>query len=191
MGQLILLRHGESIWNQENRFTGSVDIDLSQNGIQEAMNVGEQLKKYNISHVFCSLLKRSKHTAELVLRSAHKSNYLFFENAALNERNYGKLQGLNKLDAFERYGTKQVQFWRRGYNAKPPDGESLKETSTRVISYYNKFIQPLTLFENIILIVAHGNSLRVLIKELEKKNNAEVAQLEIPNCVPIIYKFKN
>ena len=186
MALLILLRHGRSAWNDENRFTGSVNVNLSNIGIQEAEMVGEQLQSYCISHVFCSTLNRSMCTAEIVLKHAKQNNFLLHSNTALNERNYGILQGLNKRYAIQHYGAEQIQLWRRGYDEHIPYGETLKETSKRVMCYYNQIIKPLIKFKNIILIVAHSNSLRVLIRELEKKDDLNT---EIPNCVPICYEF--
>lgn len=191
MKKLILLRHGESIWNQENRFTGTVDIDLSEKGIKEAIAVGKKFRGDRISHVFCSSLLRARKTAELVMKFAYQCDYLFTQNFALNERNYGKLQGMNKNEAIKKYGADQIQRWRRGLNEKPPNGESLEETSTRIVTYYDNFIKPFIKLGNLVMIVSHGNSLRALIVELEKRNGKKNTQLEIeiPNCVPIIYEF--
>ena len=191
MALLILLRHGSSIWNDENKFTGSINIDLSSTGEKEARVAGRQLKIYNISYVFCSKLKRAIRTAEIVLKYAEQGNYVLRKNAALNERNYGVLQGLNKCDAMKQYGAEQVQLWRRGYSECPPNGESLQETSRRVLNYYNTSIKPLGKLNNIILIVAHSNSLRVLMNELEQRDGLNGIESEIQNCAPMFYKLSN
>ena len=187
MGQLILLRHGQSIWNQENKFTGWADVDLSEQGRREAAKAGEQLKSIQIDQVFCSDLKRALHTAQLVLKAAGQEQCPISQDAALNERHYGDLQGLDKAAMAEKYGVEQIQLWRRSYDIRPPGGESLKDTYERVLPYYERVIKPVLQAHRTVLIVAHGNSLRALIKELDHKSDAEIVSLEIPTGVPIFY----
>ena len=187
MGQLILLRHGQSIWNQENKFTGWVDVDLSEQGRREAALAGEKLKNIQIDQVFCSDLRRALHTAQLALKSAGQENCQIIQDAALNERHYGDLQGLNKAEMAEKYGVEQIKLWRRSYDIRPPGGESLKDTCERVLPYYTRVIKPLLDAHRTVLVVAHGNSLRALIKELDRKSETEIANLEIPTGVPIFY----
>ena len=161
MPKLILLRHGQSIWNLENRFTGEMDIDLSELGKEEAKHAGILLKNYVIDVAYTSVLKRAIHTLKIVLREM-QIDIPIIKSASLNERNYGDLQGLNKAETEQKYGIEQVLLWRRNYNIIPPNGESLKNTFDRVIPYYKKEIKPELKADKNILIVAHGNSLRAL-----------------------------
>ena len=188
MGALILLRHGQSQWNQENRFTGWVDVDLSEKGIQEAKAAGETLKQFHINRVFTSVLKRAIETASIALKVAGQSNVPVIQNIALNERHYGDLQGLNKDDMRQKYGVNQVHIWRRSYDIRPPGGESLKDTCDRVLPYYREVIKPYVLAGETVLVSAHGNSLRGLIKEIDGLSEAEIVDVEVPTGVPIIYK---
>ncbi|MEI6806086.1 MAG: 2,3-diphosphoglycerate-dependent phosphoglycerate mutase [Myxococcaceae bacterium] len=190
MGQLILLRHGQSVWNKENKFTGWVDVALSAKGIEEAILAGQKLASISIDHVFCSNLKRALDTAKIALKAAHQEACVMTQDSALNERNYGDLQGLNKAEMAKKYGPQQIQLWRRGYYIRPPGGESLKDTCERVLPYYHKAIEPLLKAHKTVLIVAHGNSLRALIKELDRISDAEIASLEIPTGVPLFYGEK-
>lgn len=190
MGQLILLRHGQSIWNQENKFTGWIDVALSANGIQEAILAGQKLANVLLDQVFCSNLKRALDTAKLVLKAADQEACPIVSDPALNERNYGDLQGLNKAEMVQKYGAQQIQIWRRSYDARPPRGESLKDTCERVLPYYHKAIEPLLKANKTVLVVAHGNSLRALIKELDQISDSEIASLEIPTGIPLFYGEK-
>lgn len=189
MGKLILLRHGQSTWNQENRFTGWADVDLSEQGQREARLAGQKLKTLAIDHVFMSTLKRAQETARFALEAAGKASLSATTNEALNERHYGDLQGLNKDEMRAKYGTEQVHIWRRSYDVRPPGGESLKDTCARVIPYYKAHIWPLVKKGETVLVVAHGNSLRGLIKELEHLGEGEVVSVEIPTGVPILYEL--
>lgn len=188
MGTLILLRHGQSQWNQENRFTGWVDVDLSEKGVEEARQAGEILKQFRINRVFTSVLKRAIETASIALEVAGQSSVPMLQNIALNERHYGDLQGLNKDDMRQKYGAEQVHIWRRSYDTRPPGGESLKDTCDRVLPYYRKVIKPYVLAGETVLVSAHGNSLRGLIKEIDGLSEAEIVDVEVPTGVPIIYK---
>jgi 2,3-bisphosphoglycerate-dependent phosphoglycerate mutase len=190
MGQLILLRHGQSVWNQENKFTGWADVALSATGIQEAISAGEKLASISIDQVFCSNLKRAIDTAKIALRAAHQESCPIIQDSALNERSYGDLQGLNKAEMAKKYGLEQIQIWRRSYDIRPPGGESLKDTYERVWPYYTRVIEPLLKAHKTVLIVAHGNSLRALIKELDQISDEKIASLEIPTGIPLFYGEK-
>ena len=181
------MRHGQSVWNLENRFTGLTDIDLSPLGIIEAKNAGTILKKLTIDLIFTSMLKRAIHTTEIVANELGKEIQII-KNSALNERDYGDLQGLNKADTITKYGEEQVQLWRRSFKTKPPNGESLEDTYNRVIPYYKEKIQPELKTKNI-LIIAHGNSLRALIMYLENISPIEISNITIPTGIPRVYEF--
>lgn len=188
MPKLILLRHGQSIWNLENRFTGEMDIDLSELGKEEAKHAGILLKNYVIDVAYTSVLKRAIHTLEIVLREM-QIDIPIIKSAALNERNYGDLQGLNKAETEQKYGIEQVLLWRRNYNIIPPNGESLKNTFDRVIPYYKKEIAPALRADKNILIVAHGNSLRALMMYLEGISKTAIAQVNLATGTPRIYEL--
>ena len=189
MSQLILLRHGQSVWNAENRFTGWVDIDLSEQGIKEAKFAGQKLKDFKIDKVFTSTLKRAIETAQSVLDIIGQNALPLTCSPALNERNYGDLQGLNKDEMRSKFGTEQVHIWRRSYDIRPPNGESLKDTCDRVLPYYQSTILPCLLKKETVLVAAHGNSLRGLIKELEHLSNLDVVSVEIPTGSPLVYEM--
>ena len=187
MAYLILLRHGESQWNLENRFTGWVDVDLSAKGLTEATSAGQKIKSYPIDKAYTSLLKRANMTLSLALENANKQNIPVIRDKALNERHYGALQGLNKAETAKMYSDEQVHIWRRSYDVVPPGGESLRQTCERVIPYFKQEILPRLKRGENVLIVAHGNSLRGLIKELEGLDAEGVVNVEIPTGVPISY----
>jgi 2,3-bisphosphoglycerate-dependent phosphoglycerate mutase len=188
MGILILLRHGQSTWNLENRFTGLEDVDLTPLGIEEAKNASLFLKHYTIDFAFTSVLKRAVHTLTIVLNKIG-ANIPVFKTTALNERNYGDLQGLNKTETIIKYGETQVLDWRRSYKIAPPNGESLKDTYQRVIPYYLSEIEPKLKMGKIIFIVAHGNSLRALVMYLENFSEKYISTFEIATGVLRIYHF--
>ncbi|MCS6999844.1 MAG: 2,3-diphosphoglycerate-dependent phosphoglycerate mutase [Bacteroidota bacterium] len=187
MGILILLRHGQSEWNKENRFTGWIDVDLSERGIEEARAAGDALRDIPIDIVFTSALRRAIRTAEIVLERIGKQDIPLIKNQALNERHYGDLQGLNKDDVARQYGLEQFKLWRRSYDVAPPNGESLKMTSERVLPYYESEILPHLREGKNVLIVAHGNSLRALVMALEKLTPAQIVEKEIPTGIPFAY----
>jgi 2,3-bisphosphoglycerate-dependent phosphoglycerate mutase len=189
MGQLILLRHGQSLWNAENRFTGWVDVDLSDQGINEAKLAGQKLKAFKLNRVFASTLKRAIETAQIVLDIIKQNTLPLTRSTALNERHYGDLQGLNKDEMRIKFGAKQISIWRRSYDIRPPNGESLKDTCNRVLPYYQGTILPCLLKKETVLVVAHGNSLRGLIKELEHLSDSDVVSVEIPTGSPIVYEL--
>ena len=191
----IILRHGESLWNKENKFTGLTDISLSINGINEALEAKEILSKYNFDYVFTSGLKRTVETADLVLPLTHTSK--MYNTIELNERDYGDLTGKNKDEIKKEYGEKKMHEWRRSYYESPPNGENLDDVKNRVGKYFDKNIlplfqlnQPLKKIEPNILIVAHGNSLRSLFVHLGLKTNITIENFEISTGIPIHIDIK-
>src|SRR6476646_1145065 len=168
MARLILLRHGESQWNLENRFTGWVDVPLSPRGIQEAKDAGETLRSFKFDRAFTSVLARANETLRIVLETIGQTDVPIEKDKALNERMYGELQGLNKAETAKKYGDAQVKIWRRSFDVKPPGGESLKDTAERALPYYERMIKPHLLKGETIIIAAHGNSLRALVMELDQ-----------------------
>ncbi len=188
MPQLVLIRHGQSEWNLENRFTGWIDIPLSPQGEIEAKHAGEKLKGYKFDEAFTSILIRAIRTYKIVAETAGFDLPLE-KNKALNERMYGDLQGLNKDETRKKFGDEQVHLWRRSYDVPPPNGESLKDTAERVMPYYHMRIEPDLKAGKNILIVAHGNSLRALIMHIENISKEDILKLEIPTGVPIVYEL--
>ncbi len=189
MPQMVLIRHGESQWNLENRFTGWIDVPLSPKGEQEAREAGQKIRSFRFDEAFTSVLTRAKETLRIVLEIIDQTNIPVEEDQALNERMYGDLQGLNKAETAQKYGEQQVKIWRRSYDISPPGGESLKDTAERVLPYYQKRIEPEVLAGRTILIVAHGNSLRALVMHLNKLSKEEVLELNIPTGAPLLYEF--
>ena len=185
---LILIRHGQSEWNALNQFTGWKDPDLTAKGIEEAHNAGRIINnlKINFDLVFTSALRRAQNTAEIILKEINQP-LSTIKNQALNERNYGDLAGLNKDDARKRWGDEQVHIWRRSYDIPPPGGESLKDTGERVLPYFMKEIHPHVCKGKNVLVAAHGNSLRSLIKFLDNISDEDIVKLEIPTGAPIHY----
>ena len=185
---LILIRHGQSEWNALNQFTGWKDPDLTAKGIEEARNAGKIINnlKINFDFVFTSALKRAQNTAEIILKEINQP-LSTIKNQALNERNYGDLAGLNKDDARKRWGDEQVHIWRRSYDIPPPGGESLKDTGERVLPFFIKEILPHVCKDKSVLVAAHGNSLRSLIKFLDNISDEDIVKLEIPTGAPIHY----
>ena len=185
---LILIRHGQSEWNALNQFTGWKDPDLTAKGIEEAHNAGRIINnlKINFDLVFTSALIRAQNTAEIILKEINQP-LSTIKNQALNERNYGDLAGLNKDDARKRWGDEQVHIWRRSYDIPPPGGESLKDTGERVLPFFMKEILPHVCEGKNVLVAAHGNSLRSLIKFLDNISNEDIIKLEIPTGAPIHY----
>lgn len=187
---LVLVRHGQSEWNEKNLFTGWKDPGLTQKGIEEAKKAGHQLNKLglNFDIMHTSALIRAQLTGQIILDVLKQDNLETIKNQALNERDYGELTGLNKDEAREKFGVDQVQIWRRSYDTPPPGGESLKDTYNRVIPYFEREIFPLMKDKNV-LISAHGNSLRALVKYLDKISEEDIIKLEIATGEPIFYKF--
>ena len=189
MKHVVLIRHGESQWNLENRFTGWVDVPLSPRGEQEAREAGEKLRAFRFDHAFTSVLTRAIKTLEIVLDVIGQSGLPVERDQALNERMYGELQGLNKAETAKQYGEAQVKLWRRSYDVRPPGGESLQDTADRVLPYYREHIWPRLAKGETLLVVAHGNSLRALVMHLDQLSREEVLELNIPTGAPLLYEL--
>ena len=199
MNKLILLRHGQSQWNLENRFTGLKDVPLTNQGIEEAKTAGRLMKKNNISIdiIFSSKLIRANKTAELAI-SEMDLDHLWQDNQlimkcdqSLNERDYGDLVGLNKEDTAKQFGKDQVKIWRRSYDISPPGGESLKNVVERVRPFFIKFIEPEIINKKNVLIVAHGNSLRATMIEVGLYKASEISSIELSTGVPFIINYES
>jgi len=186
-GEMVLVRHGQSLWNLENRFTGWTDIPLSEAGMAEARHAGELLKDYRFDHGFTSALSRAQETLRIILEVTGQTDLPVDRDQALNERYYGDLQGLNKDETAQKFGAEQVHLWRRSYDVPPPNGESLKDTRARVMPYYEAHIEPLLKQGKKVLIVAHGNSLRALVMVLENISERDIPDLNIPTGAPLRY----
>ena len=191
MSKLVLIRHGESQWNLENRFTGWVDVPLSPKGIEEAKAAGKKLAGFKFDRAFSSVLARANETMRLILEGIGQTGIPIEKDKALNERMYGELQGLNKAETAKKFGDEQVKIWRRSYDVRPPGGESLKDTAERVLPYYDSHIKPYVLKGETILIAAHGNSLRALVMQLEQLTREQVLELNIPTGAPLLYELDN
>tara|TARA_B100000575_G_C23089204_1_gene627891 strand:+ start:369 stop:998 length:630 start_codon:yes stop_codon:yes gene_type:complete len=199
MNKLVLLRHGQSQWNLENRFTGWKDVPLTEQGINEANNAGELIKKNNIifDKIFSSNLERANRTAEIAIKKAemkqlYKNNKLvYIKSQSLNERDYGDLVGLNKAETAEKFGKDQVHIWRRSYDTPPPNGESLKDVVQRVSPFYNQNIKPILEDGKNVLIAAHGNSLRAIMIEVGLYKPEEISSIELPTGSPLCLEFEN
>jgi 2,3-bisphosphoglycerate-dependent phosphoglycerate mutase len=189
MSYLIVVRHGQSKWNLENRFTGWIDIDLSEKGVEEAYSAGNKLKEYKFDMAFTSVLTRAIRTLDIILDVIGQKNIPVEKDKALNERMYGDLQGLNKDEMRVKFGAEQVHLWRRSYDVAPPNGESLKDTADRVLPYWKSRIVPELKNGKNILISAHGNSLRALVMYLEKLSPEEIVKTEIPTGEPKYYNL--
>jgi len=209
MNNLILVRHGQSKFNLERRFTGFYDVGLTQKGEAEAKYAGELIKKLNIEFdaYFTSQLIRASNSLNIILKVLNKSNVQINRAWELNERHYGALTGLNKDETIKKYGIEQVKIWRRSFEVKPPKmesdhpykniidskilGESLKDTFNRVIPYFKMKIKPLILSNKNILIVFHGNSCRALLMEILNISKKKIIELEIPTGNPLLIRMKN
>lgn len=201
MGHLILVRHGQSQWNEENRFTGWVDVPLTDAGRDEARRGARVIRAYAVDRAFTSLLQRAQDTLRIILHGIGQPDVPVERNAALNERHYGALQGLNKAETAKRYGARQVHLWRRSYDLPPPkdktdwnpDGisESLKDTAARAVPYFNERILPLVKAGQGILVVAHGNSLRAIVMALDDLTQEQVLELNLATGAPIVYELND
>lgn len=213
MYKLVLLRHGESVWNKKGLFTGWTDVNLSQQGVGEARTAGHELKKNKFSFdlAFTSFLKRASRTLKIVLSELKETKIPVVADWRLNERHYGNLQGLNKQQLVKKFGEKQVLIWRRSYNVRPPkiettnkynqrtdnryrniivpEAESLKDVVVRIIPFWKNEVVPEIKKRKKIIITASGNSLRALIKYLDKVPNQKINNLNIPTGIPLIYEL--
>jgi 2,3-bisphosphoglycerate-dependent phosphoglycerate mutase len=188
MPTLVLVRHGQSLWNLENRFTGWVDVPLSEKGLDEARRAGELLEGFRFDVAYTSALTRAQETLR-IMQEVMGTNLPVIRDQALNERHYGDLQGLNKEDTAKRYGADQVKLWRRSYDVRPPNGESLELTARRTLPFYDRCIAgDLRLGKNV-LVVAHGNSNRSIVMELDKLTGEQVVALELATGAPLVYEM--
>ena len=187
--KLVLVRHGQSIYNLENRFTGWKDVDLTNKGRNEAIKAGSLLKKnqFLFDYAYTSNLKRAQETLSIILDELD-STLKPIKNEALNERDYGDLIGRNKVDAAKEFGKEQVQIWRRSYDVPPPGGESLKMTCDRTLPYFKKIFN-VVLAGNTVIIAAHGNSIRAIVKEIFNYSSDLILKTEIGWCEPWVFKF--
>ena len=191
MPLLVLVRHGQSTWNLENRFTGQTDVPLTAKGREEACVAGDKLRQLSFAHAFTSILVRAIDTLELILMRSDRKLCPVTMDKALNERNYGQLQGLDKAEVAEQYGEELVATWRRSFSVRPPGGESLADTAARVIPYYRREIEPLLKKGENILVVAHGNSLRALMMVLEKISEEDIAKIDLHTGCPREYRINS
>lgn len=216
MKKLVFIRHGQSVWNSLNLFTGWADVDLSEKGVSEAKDAGVKIKEHNIEFdvAFTSYLKRAIKTCHYVLENSDQMAIPEIKSWRLNERHYGALQGLNKQETAEKYGAEQVQLWRRSYDTLPPlldpnnpessihdpkyrymdkraipEGENLKLTLERALPFWNDQIAPALLEDKVVLVAAHGNSLRALVKHIEHISDEEIMNVEIPTGIPLVYEL--
>lgn len=216
MVKLVLVRHGQSLWNLENRFTGWTDIDLSENGVKEAQEAGKKLREngYSFDLAFTSSLIRAQHTLALILEQLNEQNIPVTKSYLLNERHYGALQGLNKAETAKQYGDEQVRIWRRSADVRPPaldlddkrhprfdknfvgfdakelpSTENLLDTVDRVVKFWNSDIKPQLLQGKKAIIAAHGNSLRALVKYLDNVSTEDIMGIEIPTGQPLVYEL--
>ena len=188
-GELVLIRHGQSTYNLENRFTGWKDVPLTELGENEARNASKILKKKNFDIAFTSNLYRAQKTLSIILEGIEQTGIEVIKDQALNERDYGDLIGQNKKEVAEKFGKEQVRIWRRSYDIAPPNGESLKMTAERTIPYLEKTIMPRILDGKKVLIVAHGNSLRAIVMKLKKYSPEQILQTEIGWCEPWTFEI--
>ncbi|HVY00552.1 MAG TPA: 2,3-bisphosphoglycerate-dependent phosphoglycerate mutase [Pseudorhodoplanes sp.] len=188
---LVLVRHGQSEWNLKNLFTGWKDVDLTEQGINEAREAGRKLKAQGLAFdvAFTSALKRAQRTLDLVLAEMGLSHLPIHRDQALNERDYGDLVGMNKDDARKKWGDEQVLQWRRSYDVPPPGGESLKDTVARTLPYFIQEILPCVLRGQRTIVAAHGNSLRALVMVLERLSPEGILKRELATGVPIVYRL--
>ncbi|MDP7658539.1 MAG: 2,3-bisphosphoglycerate-dependent phosphoglycerate mutase [Candidatus Thalassarchaeaceae archaeon] len=192
MTHLVLIRHGQSVWNAANRFTGWTDVELSPKGEDEAAAAGKELADLSFDVVHTSALVRAQRTAEIVMLHNRASGDIPTRyDERLNERHYGDLQGLNKAETAEIHGAEQVHIWRRSFDVPPPGGESLEMTAERTIPYFVEEIIPDLEEGKNVLVAAHGNSLRSIVMYIEKISPDDITSLEIPTGVPMHYVFKN
>jgi 2,3-bisphosphoglycerate-dependent phosphoglycerate mutase len=191
MSLLVIVRHGQSSWNLENRFTGEEDVPLTPLGREEARSAGIKVKGIFFSQAFTSVLQRAIETLTILLAETGQTTLPIHRDKALNERNYGQLQGLNKTEVALKYGKEQVAIWRRSFSVRPPGGESLADTAARVLPFYQREIEPLLKKGENILVVAHGNSLRSLMMYLENISVAKIQDVNLPTGLPRQYTMND
>lgn len=187
MPSLVLVRHGQSQWNLENRFTGWTDVPLTDAGRREAERAGRLLHDLPVDRAFTSTLKRAQETLAIILRALRREDVPIIADAALNERDYGDLTGKDKDEAAARFGAERVHAWRRSWDIRPPGGESLADTDARAFPYFRDRILPGVMAGEDVFVVAHGNSLRAIVKEIEGLTPEQVVSLEIATATPYVY----
>ncbi|TVR27054.1 MAG: 2,3-diphosphoglycerate-dependent phosphoglycerate mutase [Nitriliruptor sp.] len=187
MPTLVLVRHGQSLWNLENRFTGWVDVPLTAQGEEEARQAGERLTGRHFDVAYTSSLSRAQETLRIIMEVARFHDLPIIRDQALNERHYGDLQGLNKAETAERYGKEQVHTWRRSYATPPPNGEALKNTAERTLPFFERAILGDIKLGKEVLVVAHGNSNRSIVMQLDELDEEGVLSLELGTGVPLVY----
>ena len=188
MAKLILVRHGQSLWNLENRFTGWTDVPLTEKGMEEARDAGIKLRGISIDVAYTSDLTRAQHTLDIILETI-PLEVPIIRDQALNERHYGDLQGLNKAETAEKFGKEQVHIWRRSYATPPPNGEALKNTAERTLPFFERAIMGDLRQGKDVLVVAHGNSNRSIVMQLDNLSETEVLELNLGTGVPLVYDF--
>lgn len=188
MATLVLIRHGQSLWNLENRFTGWVDVPLTHQGREEARKAASQLQTFRFDVAYTSALSRAQETLQLVLENLEQKPPII-RDQALNERHYGDLQGLNKADTARRYGDEQVHIWRRSFDIAPPNGESLEMTAKRTLPFFERAIGGDLRQGKNVLVVAHGNSNRSIVMSLDKLSKEQVLELNLDTGVPLVYEL--
>jgi 2,3-bisphosphoglycerate-dependent phosphoglycerate mutase len=189
MPKLVLIRHGQSLWNRENRFTGWVDVPLTEGGREEARTAANQIASMRFDVAYTSALSRAQDTLRIILQT-NEWDIPVIRDQALNERHYGDLQGLNKDDMRKTYGEDQVQIWRRSYDVPPPNGEALKDTAARTLPFFDRCIMGDIRQGKNVLVVAHGNSNRSIVMKLDNLTGEEVVKLELGTGVPVIYELE-
>ncbi len=188
MPKLVLVRHGQSLWNLENRFTGWVDVPLTAKGEEEARNAGRKLAGMSLDVAYTSALTRAQRTLSLLME-AGGMNLPVIRDEALNERHYGDLQGMNKDEMRQQFGEEQVHIWRRSFDIPPPNGEALKNTAERTIPFFERCIMGDIRQGKDVLVVAHGNSNRSIVMALEKLSGDAIMQVELATGVPLVYEL--
>lgn len=191
MPTLVLIRHGQSLWNLENRFTGWVDVPLTKLGEEEAARAGERIKDLTFDVAYTSALRRAQSTLQIILATQGWMDVPVIRDQALNERHYGDLQGLNKDDLRKQYGEEQVKIWRRSYATPPPNGEALKDTAARTLPFFERCILGDIRQGKNVLVVAHGNSNRSIVMRLDGLSEEEVLELNLETGIPLVYSLEN
>lgn len=187
--RLVLVRHGESVWNREDRFTGWTDVGLTERGRRQAAAVGRRLRTIPFRKAFCSDMKRAWESLEIILETAEQIAVPIERSVDLNERNYGELQGLVKRETAARFGARKVRLWRRSWAVAPPGGESLKDAATRMVPYFRARVLPVAKPGTNVLLVAHGNTLRAIAMELERLTPKQVEQLDFGTGAALAYEI--
>lgn len=189
MGTLVLVRHGLSQWNMENRFTGWTDVPLSERGVRDATTAAAVLSNFSFDIAWTSRLMRANDTLSILLKGIGQEGVRIEKDTALNERHYGDLQGLDKGETIKKHGEEQVKLWRRSYATRPPNGESMEDCERRVTPVFTQYILPLVEQGKTVLVVAHGNSIKPIMRHVEGLGQEEAATREVSLTTPYIYRF--